>query len=146
MKQKDHVGVIGAGSWGTAVANIFSDSGYPTTIWGRDPSVVEAINSRQENSKYLKGLPLSESLKATCDLEALIGASSILINGIPTQQIRSVFAPFKAVLKNKILVNTAKGIEQKTHLRVSEIFREIRPDLRYCVLSGPSFAQEVANT
>lgn len=143
MTHKDKIAVIGAGSWGTAVANVFSDSGYPTTIWGRDPAVVDSINHQHENAKYLKGFRLSESLKATTHFEELLDKASIIVNGVPTQQIRNVFYPVKSHLKKKIIINTAKGIEQKTHRRVSEIFKHLNPHAKYCVLSGPSFAQEV---
>lgn len=143
MTHKDKIAIIGAGSWGTAVANVFADNGHPTVIWGRDPETVDSINHSHENTKYLKGLPLNPSLKATLDLEQAIEKAHILVNGIPTQQIRSVFTPFKRLLKKKVIVNTAKGIEQKTHRRVSEIFRQLDPHIKFCVLSGPSFAQEV---
>lgn len=140
---KEKVGVVGLGSWGTAVANVFVDAGNPVSIWGRDAAVVDAINERHQNPKYLKDLSLSPKLKATTDLEKLVSESKIVVCGIPTQQIRNVFQPIAKLLKNKQLVNTSKGIEVKTHLRVSEIFQQIAPTAKYTILSGPSFAQEV---
>ena len=142
-KTAEKIAVIGAGSWGTAVANTFADAGNPVTLWGRDLNVVNAINHRHENEKYLKGFHLNPSIKATADLERILEESSVVVCGVPTQQIRNVFGPVGKKLKNKILVNTSKGIELKTHLRVSEIFKEISPSVKYVILSGPSFAQEV---
>lgn len=143
MTSKEKVCVVGSGSWGTAVANVFADAGHSVTIWGRDAALVDAIENQHENTKYLKGIKLSSQLRASTDLEKLISESSIVVCGIPTQQIRNVFAPVKELLKNKHIVNTSKGIEVKTHLRVSEIFKELAPRGKYTVLSGPSFALEV---
>lgn len=140
---REKVCVIGSGSWGTAVANVFADAGHPVTIWGRDSDVVEAIQSQHENTKYLKGIKLNSHLKGSTDLERVVTESSIVVCGIPTQQIRQVFLPIKGLLKNKHIVNTSKGIEVKTHKRVSQIFKELVPRVKYTVLSGPSFALEV---
>jgi glycerol-3-phosphate dehydrogenase (NAD(P)+) len=144
QKNRTTVGVIGAGSWGTALANIFADQGCPTTIWGRDVGVVDSIQLRHENPRYLTGVELSSKLKASTDLKKTIEQSDILICAIPTQQIRAVFSPFARELSTKTIVNSSKGIEMRTHLRVSEIFGALCPTARYVVLSGPSFAVEVA--
>lgn len=143
MSLREKVCVVGSGSWGTAVANVFADAGHAVTIWGRDPSVVQSIRNYHENTKYLKGVKLSAHLQASSDLEKILNESTIVVCGIPTQQIRNVFTPVKALLKNKHIVNTSKGIEVKTHKRVSEIFKELVPRSKYTVLSGPSFALEV---
>jgi glycerol-3-phosphate dehydrogenase (NAD(P)+) len=139
----EKIAVIGTGSWGTALANTFADAGNEVTLWGRDAAVLDGINRMHENPKYLKGLPLNPKLVATRDLGALLAASPVIVNAIPTQQIRSVFTPYAAQLRAKLLINIAKGIELGTHFCVSDIFREIAPGARYLVLSGPSFAEEV---
>jgi len=137
------VAVVGAGSWGTAVANVMADGGAEVTIWGRDTATIDAIRERHENEKYLKGYPLHPALGATVDLDEALEGAGIVVCSIPTQGIRSVFMPIREKLSGRILINTSKGIELGTHRRVSEIFHEINPQLRYAVLSGPTFAQEV---
>ena len=139
----ENVAVIGAGSWGTAVAHVFADAGQVTTIWGRDSVVVDGIQSRHQNPKYLKGIPLANSLRATTDLPSVLKSASVVVCSIPTQQIRSVFTPVAPLLTGKLIVNTSKGIEIGTNATVSEIFAQISPSSPYVILSGPSFAEEV---
>jgi len=136
--------VVGQGSWGTAVANIFAEAGQTTVIWGRDPKVSQAINERNENSHYLKGIKLSKNLTASQDLKSCLINCDLIVNALPTQAIREVFKPHASLLKNKHVMNTAKGIEIGTNQRVSEIFHEIEKTIVYSILSGPSFAVETA--
>lgn len=137
------VTTVGAGSWGTALANVFADAGTDVTLWGRDAQVVAAINAKHENPKYLKGFSLSPRLAATSDLGPALDSAELIVCSVPTQKIRQVFAPMAEKLEGKIIVNTAKGLEIGTGMRISEIFHSICPSTRYVVLSGPSFAQEV---
>jgi|688.fasta_scaffold97495_3 glycerol-3-phosphate dehydrogenase (NAD(P)+) len=136
--------VIGQGAWGTAVANIFAEAGHKTIIWGRDSQVSHSINQNHENPHYLKGIHLSKNLFSSNDLPDCLKKSELIVNALPTQEIRKVFSPHAALLKNKTLMNTAKGIEIGTQLRVSEIFKDIQKELTYSILSGPSFALETA--
>jgi len=144
MKTIEKIAVVGAGSWGTGLANVFADTGQHVTLWGRDEEIVKSINERHENPKYLKGITLNPKLKSSSNLNTIIKEANWVVCAIPTQQIRSVFKPVCPLLKNKLIINTSKGIEVGTHLRVSEIFKEIAPDSTYSILSGPSFALEVA--
>lgn len=144
MSSNISIAVIGAGSWGTAVANLCADQNPNTVIWGRDQDTVNSINERRENPKYLKGIRLSEQLRASADLAATLERADWVVCSIPTQQIRKVFGPFSKTLAGKLILNTCKGIELGTHYRVSEIFKEVAPDAIYSILSGPTFAQEVA--
>lgn len=143
MTRRREVSVIGSGSFGTAVANVFADAGVPTRIWGRDRAVMEGIAARHENPRYLKGMTLAPSLGAEADLDSAIAAADIVVCAIPTQKIRDVFGPLGKRLSGKWVLNVSKGIEERTYLRVSEIFVEIAPGATYAVLSGPSFAEEV---
>lgn len=136
--------VLGQGAWGTAVASIFAEAGQPTQIWGRDSTVSQSINQNHENPRYLKGITLPLTLRASADLVACLEKSDLIVNALPTQAIREVFKPHAQLLKNKHLLNTAKGIEVGTNLRVSEIFYSLEPSLIYSILSGPSFALETA--
>ena len=139
------VSVIGAGSWGTATANVLAEAGQDVCVWGRDKATVESINKDRSNPKYLKGVRLSSALKASTDLETCLTRADWIVSAIPTQQIRSVFKPHQKLMDGKSVVNTAKGLELNTHMRVSEIFAELSPSSSYFILSGPSFAKEVAN-
>ena len=140
--------VTGAGSWGTALARHLAGKGVPTTIWAREPEVVAAIAIERENTVFLPGVALPESLTVTGDLDAALQPATVVVNAIPTQFIRSVFADRAAVLADcEILVSVSKGIEVGTLLTPSEVFAEILPATladRMVSLSGPSFAREVA--
>jgi glycerol-3-phosphate dehydrogenase (NAD(P)+) len=144
MKTLKKIAVVGSGSWGTGLANVFADAGHQVTIWGRDTETVQAIQTKHENPKYLKGIPLNPNLKSSSDLHQTVNEADWVVCAIPTQQIRSVFKPLSALLDKKWIINTSKGIEVGSLLRVSEIFREIAPQSSYSILSGPSFALEVA--
>jgi glycerol-3-phosphate dehydrogenase (NAD(P)+) len=148
MSEHSATVVIGAGSWGTALARHLAGKGVPTTIWAREPGVVAAIATERENTVFLPGVGLPESLSATGDLDAALRSAEVVVNAVPTQFIRSVFAGRTAALADcEMLVSVSKGIEVGTLLTPSEVFAEILPaDLadRLVSLSGPSFAREVA--
>ncbi len=144
MKTAKKIAVVGAGSWGTGLANVFADAGHEVTLWGRDSETVQTLNSQHTNPKYLKGISLNPKLKASSDLERTVEEASWIVCAIPTQQIRSVFQPLAPLIQNKLVINTSKGIEVGSNRRVSEIFSEISPKSIYSILSGPSFALEVA--
>jgi glycerol-3-phosphate dehydrogenase (NAD(P)+) len=135
---------IGCGSWGTALANIFAENGLNSTIWGRDESAVQNIQQKHLNPKYLKNIPLNPKLKATSNIEEAFRNSDCIVCSIPTQNIRSVFSPYKKLWEGKPILNSSKGIEIKTHYKVNEIFKEMSSSTPFLVLSGPSFAEEVA--
>ncbi len=138
------IGILGAGSWGTAIANILADNNLHVAVWGRDTSVIESINNNKENNKYLKGYKLNNSITATTVLEKVITQSEIIINAIPTQNIRNVFTPVSTLLTNKIIVNASKGIEKNSLKLIDEIFFELLGSLNnVAFLSGPTFAEEV---
>lgn len=141
------VAVIGAGSWGTTVAAIVS-AHAPTTLWGRNPAIVEAVASRHENPEYLPGIVLPEHLRATTDLaEACVGAQ-VLIMAVPSHGFRAVLeraAPYVDV--EAPVISLAKGIENETLLRMSEVVLEVLPlhdPDRVAVLTGPNLAVEIA--
>jgi glycerol-3-phosphate dehydrogenase (NAD(P)+) len=137
--------VIGAGSWGTAISNILADNKLEVKIWGRDKRVLESINNIHENVKYLKGFILNNKIKATDNLEDSILNSEIIVNAIPTQKIRNVFEPVSNLLKNKIIINTSKGIEKTSLMLIDDIFKDILEHRQFKIayLSGPTFAIEV---
>ena len=139
-----NIGIIGAGSWGTALAVLLSAKGYSVKIWDLDKTHIAELAANRENKRYLPGVNFGERL-TVCDTleEALHGAEATLFS-VPAQHFRSAVNSALTYLKeDMIVVNVAKGIEQKTHKRMSEIACEIIPELRYVVLSGPSHAEEV---
>ena len=135
------IGVIGGGAWGTALAQVAASGGEETLIWAREPEVVEAINIAHENSLFLKGVPLSPAVRAVTDLGALGECDAFLVVA-PAQHVRSVLGQLAA--EGKPLVLCAKGIEDSTGLLMHEVAREVQPRSRLAVLSGPTFAHEVA--
>jgi glycerol-3-phosphate dehydrogenase (NAD(P)+) len=143
MPKKKKIAVIGSGSWGTALANVFADSGNPTVIWGRDTETIRQIEKEHRNEKYLPGIKLSGNIRAETELSKAISKNDIVVCSIPTQQIRAVFGPHQKLLSKKWVLNSSKGIEIETHATVSEIFASLNKSVIYSILSGPSFAQEV---
>ncbi len=138
-----HIGIIGAGAWGTALAQVAAGGGADVTLWAREPDVVAAINTTHENTAFLKGIALSPRIHATSDMAAL-GAADLLLVVAPAQHVRSVVAGLAAYIAPQVpLVLCAKGIEQATGLLVGEIVASIAPN-PLAVLSGPTFANEVA--
>jgi glycerol-3-phosphate dehydrogenase (NAD(P)+) len=134
------IGVVGAGAWGTALANVAAAEGEDVLLWAREAEAVDAINSAHENSLYLPGIPLKPSVVATSDFGALDVCDALLIV-TPAQHLRTVLAQTPA---GKPLVLCAKGIEAGTGMLMGEVARDVRADAPIAVLSGPTFAHEVA--
>lgn len=135
------IGVIGGGAWGTALAQVAAREGQPVLLWAREPEVVESINTAHENRQFLAGVPLSGSLRATGSLGDLAGCDALLVVA-PAQHVRAVLA--EAAVGATPLVLCAKGIEAGTRLLVGEVARSVAPNAPIAVLSGPTFAHEVA--
>ncbi|MBB4152510.1 glycerol-3-phosphate dehydrogenase (NAD(P)+) [Sphingomonas jinjuensis] len=135
------IGVIGGGAWGTALAQVAASGGRDVLLWAREGEVVEAINAGHQNPLFLKDIPLSPTIRATGDLDELGTVDAILVVA-PAQHVRSVLAA--APIGSTPLVLCAKGIEAGTRMLVGEVAREICPDAPIAVLSGPTFAHEVA--
>ena len=137
----DRIGVIGGGAWGTALAQVAASGGRETLLWAREADVVAGINAGHENPVFLPDVPLHPAIRATGDLGDLGGCDAWLVV-VPTQHIRSVLG--QAPRSDVPLVLCAKGIEERSGKLVHEIARELCPDARLAVLSGPTFAHEVA--
>jgi glycerol-3-phosphate dehydrogenase (NAD(P)+) len=135
------IGVLGGGAWGTALAQVAARNDQPVTLWAREDDVVASINAAHENALFLPGIPLTPSIQATSDLAELSDCDALLVV-VPAQFLRSVLSQLPA--NNRPLVLCAKGIEAGTQKLVAEIARELHPDAPVAVLSGPTFAHEVA--
>jgi glycerol-3-phosphate dehydrogenase (NAD(P)+) len=135
------IGVVGAGAWGTALAQVAAADGEPVALWAREPEVVEAVNSAHENPIFLKGLALSPSIRASSDLADLTTCEALLVVS-PAQHLRAVLGGLPA--GETPLILCAKGIEDSTGLLMHEVAHELCPAAPIAVLSGPTFAHEVA--
>lgn len=140
---KNHIGVAGAGAWGTALAQAFSAAGRRVTLWARESDVASQINAAHENVTFLPGARLSPSIAATNDLAALGGCDAILLV-CPAQHLRSVVRELPPLGGAPVLI-CAKGIERTSGLLMPEVARAEAPGVRFGMLSGPSFAAEVAH-
>jgi len=138
------IGVIGGGAWGTALGLVALRAGSPALLWVREPELVPAINERHENHLYLKGVALDPALRATGRLEEA-AACDILLLVVPAQHLAAVARTMAPHLrKDAVLVSCAKGIETGSGKLMTEIIGEALPHHRMAVLSGPTFAREVA--
>jgi glycerol-3-phosphate dehydrogenase (NAD(P)+) len=135
------IGVVGAGAWGTALAQVISGDGSDVLIWAREPEVVDAINRTHANPVFLPHLPLAPSIRATGTL-AEMAACDVLLLVVPAQFLRGVLAELP--IQSQPLVLCAKGIESGSRLLISEIAVAAAPESPIAVLSGPTFAHEVA--
>ena len=139
------IAVIGAGSWGCALALNLIKNNYNVNIFTLSEEQVKEINNSKTNKDYLPGITIPEGLYATNDIEEAIKDCTYIVLAVPSQAIRSVCNKLKPYLReHEVLINVAKGIEKETSLRMSEVCSEVLPSAEYCVLSGPSHAEEVA--
>lgn len=139
-----NVGVIGAGSWGTALSALLHDNGHQVTIWSIDPEEVTMLQTEREHKKKLPGVKLSEEMEITGDLEAAVCKKDVLVLAVPSPFTRATakkLCPF--VVEGQIIVDVAKGIEEDTLLTLSEQIKQEIPQADVAVLSGPSHAEEV---
>ncbi|NOK05683.1 MULTISPECIES: NAD(P)H-dependent glycerol-3-phosphate dehydrogenase [Myxococcus] len=140
--------VIGSGSFGTALANVLAVNCEEVRLWGRESSVVEAINTQHENPTYLKGIPISERVRATNDLQEALAGSELVVLATPSHATREVVAKAQAYLPRHVpIVTVSKGIENGTLLTMTELLEDCLPEEFHpylAVLSGPSFAKELA--
>lgn len=141
------IGVVGGGSWGSALAALLAGKGHEAPLWCHDPEIARAIERTRENP-HLPGIRLPDGVRATTDLPEAVGGADVILSAVPSQFVRETIgraAPH--VPEGALVVSASKGIEEGTLLRMDEVLRELLPETtmrRFCVLSGPSFAGEVA--
>ncbi|MDR7072555.1 NAD(P)H-dependent glycerol-3-phosphate dehydrogenase [Fictibacillus barbaricus] len=144
----EKVAVLGAGSWGTALAIVLADNGHHVSLWGRREEQVLEINEEHRNERYLPGIELPETIHATVKVEECLKDAETLVLVTPTKAMRDVLGQLKPILSRPVtIVHASKGIEPGTYKRISEIIEEEIPaDLlkAVVVLSGPSHAEEVS--
>lgn len=138
------IGVIGAGSWGTALALLLHNNGHEITLWSILEEEVELLSTKRENPDKLPGVKLPEDMHITSDLAAAVGGKQALVLAVPSPFIRSTAHNMKALVADgQIIVNVAKGIEETTLMTLSQVIEEEIPQADVAVMSGPSHAEEV---
>ncbi|MGN8713751.1 NAD(P)H-dependent glycerol-3-phosphate dehydrogenase [Hornefia butyriciproducens] len=139
-----NIAVIGAGSWGTALALTLSNKGHQVKICDVDQAHIREMKEHRENVKYLPGIPFNDNLAVVGSTEEAMEGADIVLFSAPAQHFRSAFEHAIPLIEDSmVVVNVAKGIEQGTLMRMSEIATLLKPDVKYVVLSGPSHAEEV---
>jgi glycerol-3-phosphate dehydrogenase (NAD(P)+) len=139
------VAVLGAGSWGTALAMHLGRAGVPVRLWARDPELAASMRARRENPRYLPGAVLPEGVSVTADANLALGDSGTVLVAVPSHFVEGVLAQVgERVAARAVLVSATKGLEPRRGRRISELLAHRLPGRPVAVLSGPSFAREVA--
>jgi glycerol-3-phosphate dehydrogenase (NAD(P)+) len=144
-RRQPKVAVIGAGSWGSAVASIVARKN-PTVIWARSEEIADEINTHHTNRRYIPGIDLFESLRAVSDLHAAVEPADIVIMAVPSHGFRAVLSDLAPAIRPWTpIVSLVKGLEQGTDVRMTEIVGELLPGHPAGVLAGPNLSREVSN-
>ncbi len=145
------VAVIGSGSWGTAIAMVLSGKGVPTVLWGHNEEHQAALAKDRENQKYLPGFPFSPALEITSDLSEAVTNSEVICMVVPSHGYRAVFEQLQPYLQDGVrIVSAVKGIENNSLMTMTQVMEDVldtnpkKESIVLSVLSGPSFAKEVA--
>jgi glycerol-3-phosphate dehydrogenase (NAD(P)+) len=138
------VTVLGAGSWGTALAIHLGRVGVPVRLWARDPALAQAMRAARENPRYLPGLGLPDAVTITAEAGAALDAIGTVVIAVPSHFVEAVLTRVAdQVVPRAVLVSATKGLEPRRGLRVSQLLADRLPGRAVAVLSGPSFAREV---
>ena len=138
------IAIIGAGSWGTALAVVAARAGHAVQLWSRNADVIRSINESHVNSHYLRSVQIPASVVAAGELSATLNRSELILFAAPSHAARELFTAAAPQLNEAIIVSVSKGIEIETGKRISEIVKEVAGSTNpFVCLSGPSFAKEV---
>lgn len=144
MKKELKIAVLGDGGWGTTLAILLDKKGYKVTLWGAFPEYIKVLSSKRENKKFLPGIKIPAGILLTSDIKKAAADKDIIILAAPSQHIREVLRRLPPVKGNPIFVSAAKGIENKTLCRMSEVIKEELGRVNLAVLSGPTISYEIA--
>jgi glycerol-3-phosphate dehydrogenase (NAD(P)+) len=137
------VAVLGGGSWGTTMASLVAPR-HPTVLWARSAEVAKSVNDEHANPAYLPGLSLPAELAATADLAEAVSDADLLVVGVPTSGFRAVLEEASGLVRPWVpVVSLAKGLERGSHLRMTEIVKEVLPGHPAAALTGPNIAREI---
>jgi len=143
------IGVVGAGSWGTALADLLGLKGFKVDLWVFEKEVKEQIQDYRENKVFLPGFSLSANIFPSNDISEVVSKKDLVLIVVPSHVMRETAQNIRGhISTGTIIVSASKGIENKTHLTMSGVLKETLPEITdnfFAVLSGPSFAREVAN-
>ena len=143
------IGVVGAGSWGTALADLLGLKGFKVELWVFEKEVKEQIQNYRENKVFLPGFSLSANIFPSNDISEVVSKKDLVLIVVPSHVMRETAQNIRGhISPGTIIVSASKGIENKTHLTMSGVLKETFPEIAdnfFAVLSGPSFAREVAN-
>jgi glycerol-3-phosphate dehydrogenase (NAD(P)+) len=146
--EKVKIGVVGAGSWGTALANLLASKGYPVDLWVFEEEVLGQIREHRENKVFLPGIPLPPTIDPSHGIESVVAEKDLVLLVVPSHVMRETTVRMRgAIGKDTIVVTASKGIENQTHLTMTGVLSQTLPETpknHFSVLSGPSFAREVA--
>jgi len=141
---KMNISVIGAGGWGTTLANLMAEKGYKVRLWAFEKEVVENIKNKKENSGFLPGVILSDNIEATNDLKETVENTGVIVTAIPCSFLRDIAKDIAGYIgKDTIVVSVSKGLEEGTFKRMSQVLEE-ELNAKVVALSGPNHAEEVA--
>jgi glycerol-3-phosphate dehydrogenase (NAD(P)+) len=139
------IAILGDGGWGTAIAILLRSKGYEVFLWGAFPDYVEFLNKKRKNLKFLPSVKIPEEITISSDLKKVVKDTTLIVLAIPSHVMREVVRQLKGCdISQSIILSVAKGIENKTLMRMSEVIAEEINPPRLAVLSGPSHAEEVA--
>ena len=145
--KKNGLAVIGAGAWGTALANLLAKKGYNVNLWVYEKDLCDTIAQKRENVRYFPGIKLSNNITPVSGLEEAVKDTAIIIIVVPSQHVRYIFKNLSSFLpENVLIVSACKGIENNTLSTISKIYSEefvSRSSDNFAVISGPSFAKEI---
>jgi glycerol-3-phosphate dehydrogenase (NAD(P)+) len=148
VKVSERVAVVGAGSWGTALADLLAKKGLKVCIWSYEPEVADSINAHHRNARYLSEIPLHPELRSTASLPDAVADADFVVSVSPAQHVRHVMADAaRHMPETALVIGASKGIETSTLKTMAQVHAEVLPRkvaARSCFLSGPSFALEVA--
>ena len=136
------IAVVGAGSWGTALAIHLARTGTPVRLWAREPEIVEGIRARRRNPLYMPDFDVPAAAEVTADIHAVEGAE-VIVMVVPSEYFAATLATVP-VPRDAVIVSATKGFDPVRHVRMTELVRERVPHARVAALSGPTFAREVA--
>ena len=140
------IGVIGAGSWGTALAKVLGENGHHVTVWARRPELAAALASQHRSPDYLPDVVLPDTLRFTASLEEAAAEVNFILLTTPSHGLRDVLQQLRSLSSTAIIISTIKGIETDTLLRMSQVIASLLDESSpVVVLSGPNLAVEVAN-
>jgi glycerol-3-phosphate dehydrogenase (NAD(P)+) len=140
------VAVVGAGSWGTTLADLLARHGHDVVLWAWEAEVVESVNRDHVNALFLENAPLTAALRASGEMAEVVDGAELIVSAAPSHAVRQVSSDVAAALKGRvppILVSVSKGLETESLKTMSEVLHDTMPQAPVAALSGPSFAREV---